>query len=334
MPRLIVNGSRWLAITAVITLLTLISIWAYLALWFDFPIPNLRIPLSIALAVWIGVFTIRYQLSWKTVSWVSIPCLTVWISWLFLQPKQERNWQPEVAVTSFATISGDIITLHQVRNNLYQTDTNFSIRRETRQYNLRHLRGIDLFINYWGSPAIAHPITSFDFGKDGRICFSIETRPERHESYSAIKGLFRQYELYYNVADEHDVIPLRTHYRKGESVYLYHVNTKDPQRHFLEFINTLNELHTQPQWYNAITRNCTTSIRYQDIDPERPTWDWRMLVNGYADQMLYERGILNQSLPFAELKQKSLINSQANSALNANDFSEQIRNDLPGSPRD
>jgi len=55
-----------------------------------------------------------------------------------------------------------------------------------------------------------------------------------------------------------------------------------------------------------------------------------MLVNGFADQMLYERHALAANLPFAELKARALINKRAQEAGDASDFSERIRAGLPG----
>jgi hypothetical protein len=80
---------------------------------------------------------------------------------------------------------------------------------------------------------------SFEFGKDEYIVFSIETRKEIGQFYSAIRGFFRQYELIYIVSGERDLVRLRTNYRTGEDVYLYHLNM-DPARaraRFLEYID-------------------------------------------------------------------------------------------------
>ena len=52
------------------------------------------------------------------------------------------------------------------------------------------------------------------------MAVSIETRKERGEEYSAFKGSFKQFELAYVIADERDLIGLRTNHR-GEDVYLY-----------------------------------------------------------------------------------------------------------------
>jgi hypothetical protein len=250
--------------------------------------------------------------------------------WLTLKPRQYRDWKPEVAQTAFATREGDLVTFHNVRNFNYRTEQMFSSRYETRQVDLRQLRAVDLFICYWGSPYMAHPIVSYDFGSEGRICFSIETRPVKGQAYSALGGLYRQFELIYIVADERDVVRVRTNYRKNEDVYLYRLRAKDPRKSFLEYVDTVNALHESPRWYNAVTENCTSAIRQQRTADERFSWDWRMLVNGYVDQWLYERGAIDRSLPFAELKERSHINEKAHAADQAADFSERIRVGLPG----
>ena len=126
--------------------------------------------------------------------------------WLTIQPRLDRDWKPEVAVLENAVIDGEHVTIHNVRNFDYRAETDFTPRYDTRAYDLSQLRGLDLFVTYWGSPLIAHPILSFDFGDQGHICFSIETRTERGESYSAVRGFYRQFELIYVAADERDVI--------------------------------------------------------------------------------------------------------------------------------
>lgn len=51
---------------------------------------------------------------------------------------------------------------------------------------------------------------------------SIETRKEQDDSYSAVLGFFRRYELCYVVGDERDLIGLRTNHC-GEQVQLYRI---------------------------------------------------------------------------------------------------------------
>lgn len=309
------------------------AIWAFGALWFDFPRPEFRRAAAIvfALAMFLIPALVRPPRRAKLGVALAIALVILW--WASLQPRQDRDWKPEVALLPHAEIDGELVTLHNVRNFEYRTAADFTPRHETRRFDLRNLRGVDIFINYWGSPYMAHPILSFDFGPDGRVCFSIETRPEKGEAYSALGGIYRRFELTCVVADERDVIRLRTNHRKSEDVFLYRLNASRARGGFLDYIRTVNELHGTPRWYNAITSNCTTAIRNQRAATERAPWDWRMLVNGLADQLLYERGAIDRSLPFAELKRSSHINVRARAAHEPAEFSDHIRKGLPGMGR-
>jgi hypothetical protein len=198
---------------------------------------------------------------------------------------------------------------------------------------LSQITGADLAITYWGSPYMAHPIVSFRFADSLPICFSIETRKAIGQSYSALRGLYRQYTLIYIAADERDPIRLRSNYRVGEDVYLYRTVAPPDQARgrFREYLDSLNRLHNHPEWYNALTTNCTTNIRTQRPTNERMPWDWRLLVNGKADELLYERNLIAKAgLVFADLKRQSQINDRARAADQDPEFSRRIREDLPG----
>lgn len=304
--------------------------WAFGALWFDFPWPQGRSVAATVFALAMVLVPVFVRPLWRAKLGTAMGIGLVALWWASLQPRQDREWKPEVALLPYAEIDGEMVTLHNVRNFEYRAVSDFTPRHETRRVDLRNLRGVDIFINYWGSPYMAHPILSFDFGPDGRVCFSIETRPEKGEAYSALGGLYRQFELTCIVADERDVIRLRTNFRKGEDTFLYRLNARRAKQGFMDYIQTVNELHAAPKWYNAVTSNCTTGIRNQRTASERAPWDWRMLVNGLGDQLLYERGAIDRSLPFEELKRLSHINEKAKAANDAPDFSDRIREGLPG----
>jgi hypothetical protein len=310
----------------------LATLWTAGTLYFDLPAsPIARDAATVLwlLGVIVAWFFVHPRLWARVTVGLAFLGLTGW--WLTISPRQDRDWKPEVAVLAEAIIDGEHVTIHNVRNFDYRTETDFTPRYDTRRYDLSQLRGLDMFVNYWGSPLIAHPILSFDFGDQGRICFSIETRPEGGEAYSAIRGFYRQFELVYIAADERDVIRVRTNFRKGEDVFLYHLNLplEEVRGRFLEYVRRINELHSRPEWYNAVTTNCTTSIRSQHDAKNRVPWDWRILANGKADELLYQRGFIDRSLPFAELKARSLINARAKAAGASADFSQLIRLGLP-----
>jgi len=309
----------------------LATLWAVAALYFDVRISWLRLPLAAVyglgiLAVWIFV-----RRPWKAVvTGVSFIVVVTW--WLSLQPSNNRDWQRDVAVLPFADITGNQVTIHNIRNCDYRTETDFDVHRYDRTFDLDQLRTVDLYLVTWGSPDIAHTMVSFGFTNGDYVCFSIETRKEKGEDYSAVKGLFRQFELTYIIGDERDLVRLRTNYRQGEEVCLYRLQVTPEQgrKLFLDYLRRANELHERAEWYNALTDNCTTAIRTQRAAADRAPWNWRILLNGHLDEWLYERGTIATNLPFAELKKISNINARAQAADRAANFPQQIRKGLPG----
>jgi hypothetical protein len=262
-------------------------------------------------------------------------CAFALLVFLFFQipASNERDWQTDVSVTPHATIKGDSITIHGVRNFAYRTETDFTPRWETRTYDLSKLDSIDLIAVYWAGKAIAHIMVSFGFAGKDYLAVSIETRKEKGESYSTLAGFFRQYELYYVVADERDVVGVRTTYRQPqEDVYIYRVKgpLKNARRVFLDYLKSMNELHERPSYYNTLTTNCTTSVLFHTrMNPESPPMSWKVLLSGYVPDYLYELGRLDTSHPFVELERLSRVNERAHTADNDSAFSQRIREGLP-----
>ena len=309
----------------------LCATWAFGALYFDFPTAGALVAGVFLFALLGVVIFVRRKLLKLAIIFGSFAIVLLW--WFTLKPSNDRAWQPDVARTAWAEINGDEITIHNVRNCDYRTETNFTPHWETRAVRISQITGMDVAINYWGSPWIAHPVVSFQFADGLPLCFSIETRKTVGQQYSTLKGFYRQYALIYVVADERDCIRLRTNYRR-EDVYLYHTlaSPAQAQQRFREYMNTINAVHENPRWYNAITSNCTTSIRTQRAASVRKPWDWRILLNGKMDEMLYQdHAIATGGLSFTELKQRSLINERARAADRDPDFSRAVRANLPRS---
>src|SRR6266576_2271370 len=257
----------------------LCAAWAFGALYFDFPKAGAFAAILFVIALLAIVIFGRGKLLKLGIVFGACALVAVW--WLTLKPSNNRAWQPDVAQTAWAEINGDVVTVHNVRNCDYRTETDFTTRWETRTVRLSQITGMDLAIMYWGSPWMAHPIVSFRFADALPLCFSIETRKTIGQQYSAVRGLYRQYTLIYIVADERDSIRVRSKYRHGEDVYLYRTLASPAQARvrFLEYVAAINSLRDHPRWYNAITTNCTTNIRTQRPTSQRAPWDWRMLVN-------------------------------------------------------
>jgi len=251
--------------------------------------------------------------------------------WLFaINPSNERQWQPDLAKLPYSTIDGDTVRVHNIRNFNYHSEFDFSPAYYSKTYDLNKLEGFDLFAVYWMGPAIAHTILSFNFGNKDYLAVSIEARKELNEGYSTIKGFFRQYELTYIVADERDVIRLRTNYRKDppEEVYLYRLKPPkgNARRLFLEYLRKINELHEKPAFYNTLLDNCTTAIWLNTrINPRHLPFSWKILLSGYLPEYIYESNGMTTRLPFEELQQQAHINPVAQAADQSPDFSQRIR---------
>jgi hypothetical protein len=322
-----------LLLGAVVTGMT---VWAMGALYYA-PLPPrlggfLALTFGLATAgAFLGLPRRRRTLLGFVLLWAA---LVLW--WSTIPASNTRDWQPDVAVLPYATIDGDRLTLHNIRNFEYRTETDFTPRYYDKTFDLRRLESVDMISVYWAGEAIAHLMLSFGFGEQDFVAISIETRKERTEDYSSIKGFFKQYELIYVVADERDVIRLRTTYRQPhEEVYLYRTRVPPAQARllFLDYVREINHLVEHPAFYNTLTTNCTTNVLFHiRASGGIARYNWRVLLSGYAPAYAYEIGGLDTSLSFADLKQRSHINARAQAAGDAPDFSQRIRADLPRPP--
>jgi Domain of unknown function (DUF4105) len=310
--------------------------WAALAIYYsDLGGEPLRLGLAAAFALGtLGAFLFLTDRR-RTLLGFGVAFAVVLLWWLSIKPSNERDWQPEVAVLPYATRDGELVTLHNVRNFDYRTEQDFVPRYDDRTFDLRELDAVDLIAVYWAGDAIAHIMLSFGFAGD-HVAVSIETRKQKGETYSSIAGFFKRYELIYVVGDERDLIRVRTEYRRPqEQVYLYRTRAgpEDARGLFLEYVDKINQLKEQPEFYNTLTTNCTTDVWFlvRHLSGQLPL-DWRVLLSGYFPEYAYDLGSLDTSMPFPELKARSLINAEAHAADQDSDFSERIRDGLPRPP--
>ena len=250
-----------------------------------------------------------------------------------VRASNERDWKQPVARLPYASASGDLVTVRHIRNFAYRTSDDYTVAYYDRTYDLRQLATLDLVASYWMGRAVAHVFLSFGFAEQGQVAISIERRDERGATYSTLKGLFKNYELIYVVADERDVIRLRTSVRTKppEDVYLYalRADRDDIRRLFLEYLREINTLRERPEFYNTLTANCTANFwLHARVLPERLPYSWKILLSGFVPEYLYERGALDDSLPFAHLRDLSHINEIARGLPPDAQFSRRLREGL------
>lgn len=214
-------------------------------------------------------------LSWHGISFPNVhgarsSCSRLALPFFFLTGRQSNRSRIEIGrlntrACAYATINGEHVAIHNIRNFDYRSETDFTPRYYDKTFDLNKLDSVDIIASYWVGEAIAHIIVSFGFAGTDFLAVSIETRRERNESYSPIAGFFKQYELFYVVADERDLLRLRTNYRKDppEDVYLYRIRpgpSANRRRFFLDYVREINSLAQKPEFYSTLTTNCTTSV--------------------------------------------------------------------------
>jgi Domain of unknown function (DUF4105) len=325
---------RWLGAGLRSVVWLVLTAWASFAIFYsNLPWPELRLALALGFA---GFATWAFWLSHQRRTQVALAVLFLGVVawWITIQPSHDRPWRPEVAVMPRAFIDGDRVRLTGVRDFDYRNLDDFTVRYEEREVRLSHLTGLDFYVSYWSEGLVGHTFLSFIFDNALPLSISIETRPEMGEGFDPLASLFKQYELIYVVGDERDLVRVRTNYRR-ETVYLYRLNTsaENARRLLLIYLGRINELADRPEFYHLLSNNCTLNIvRYANAAGREGGFDIRHLFNGLVDSYLYHSGRVDTTLPFAELRRRSLINEAAQAADGVPNFSQRIRASLPTMP--
>jgi Domain of unknown function (DUF4105) len=312
----------------------LLATWGAFALWFQVPggwlLRSLGVGLWVAFSVVIVVALWRGSLAVGAVSFaIAFAALLVW--WWQILPSNSRLWADDVAQMTTGVVDGDRVTLRNVRNFEWRSKTDYTQRWETRTYDLRRLTSLDMILSYWSIPAIAHVLISFGFDAGEHVVFSVEIRREKTESFSAIGGFFKEFELSVIACDERDVVRVRTNVR-CEDDYLYRIRmpVADIRSLFLAYVSQANEVARKPRFYNTITANCTTIIYHmvKRIVGHLPL-DYRLLLSGYLPGYVYKVGGLDERYSLEELRALGRITERARQSDRRPTFSTDIRAGIP-----
>jgi len=301
--------------------------WAAAALAIDVRVSWLRAPLALVFTAAVVVSLVLVRPLYRALGVIAVLWLAVLCWWFTLSPSNSRDWAPDVARTANVTIDGDVITVENFRDFDYRTESDFTPTYERRTFRFSQLESIDFFCSYWAGPSIAHTFVSYGFADGQHLVVSVETRKERGEEYSAVRGFFRQFELIYVLGDERDIVRVRTNYR-GERVYCYRAKLLPGrlEAKLREDLARAGHLAEHPEWYNALTDNCTNNIFGQGGVPAMAVvFKPKIVLTGYTDEYLYELGKFATQVPFPELKERSNITALAKAADQAPDFSQRIR---------
>ncbi len=327
--RSILGFVAWSVTGLVLFLATLLGA---LFLFFNLqPSAWLSITAACLLPILVLVALIFIRPAWQGVV-AAILVLAVPFTWFFLlTPANDRDWQDSVARVPVVEFDGDIVTIRDQRAFRYRAVDDYDIDWVERSYDLARLTGVDVMFVYWGSPDIAHTMLSFAFSDGPRLVVSVETRMESGEQYGALRSFFKQYELIYVLADERDVVALRTNHR-GEDVYIFPLSLDPVERRELlvEILTRADELGREPDFYRTIGANCTTTLLKDlgQVRGDHSPWRIEVLLNGRMPRMAYDRGQFPTDAPYEEVISRYRVNDRALEGGSGPGFSKRIREGL------
>lgn len=314
------------------------AVWGAFALWYQVPAGTAL--KGIVAGLWAAFGLAAITLMWRGQARrgllfyaVGFAALLSW--WAGIEPSKDRVWADDVSQYLRGRVDGPTVTLQNVRNFEWRSDTDYTQRWEARSYDLGKLRSVDMALSYWMGPAIAHTLVSFGFDGGRYVTFSIEIRKERGETFSAIAGFFKKFETSLIAADERDILRVRTNVR-GEDMLMFRVAMQPEQMRslFLAYVDEAALLEREPRFYNTLIANCTTIVfeMVRRIVPGLPM-DYRLLASGWLPEYLHDVGGLMPGYSVQQLREAGRFTDRAKAADGALEFSQAIRVGVPGASR-
>ncbi len=311
-------------------------IWGVGATYYEFPGGNTARVAAPTLFGLLGLLAaLGVFLKWlrPALALFAVATLGLMIWWSTIRPSNDREFAPEVSRLMTGRFDGDKVTITNVRDFEWRSSTDFTPRWQDETFDLGTVRTIDLLMVHWMGPVIAHPIVSFGFEDGRKLAFSIEIRRRKYQEFSAVAGFFRQFEVIVVGADERDMMGLR--HNNNETVLLFRLRARPEQARALltEYLTHANALAVTPQFYNTLTANCTTEIflLLRRLTNRFP-FDWRILLNGFLPEYLYDNNVLNRAFTMDELRRLGDVSGRYRPGVDSIAFSALLRDGVPPAP--
>jgi Domain of unknown function (DUF4105) len=261
--------------------------------------------------------------------WSAALLVAAAVVYFLIQPSNTRDWNPDQRLLPLAFFRGHHVDISNIRNIEYRSTEDYTVRHYDRTFDLDALRSLWFVVEpFHGLEGPAHTLMSFGFDNDEYVAISVEIRKEQGEKFSPLLGILKRYELMYVIADERDVIKLRSNFRKDD-VFLYPIRTTPERRRqmFVEMLQRANRLAEHPEFYNTLTNTCTTNIvrHVNTISAGRVPWSYKVLLPAYSDELAYDLGLIETTLSLDDARRRFRINDRAARFADDPDFSRRIR---------
>lgn len=257
---------------------------------------------------WFGPVRARY--------WILLGAgLLAFLPYAGVTARHDRDWAPEHARAPVIEFRDDTVTIRDFRTATYRSADDFDLTWEDVTVDLAALRTVDYVVEPFSAwRGLAHAFLTFGFADGRHVAISVETRRERAESYSPIKGLLRHYELIYVIGEERDLIGLRANIRR-DPVHLYPIETPPElvRALFVSMLERANQLVTHPEFYNSYSDTCAAAVlrHVNEVRTDKISGGWRVLFPGYSDKLAWEIGLVDFEGTLEEARARFRINDRS-----------------------
>jgi len=253
-------------------------------------------------------------------------------AYMFLRtPSNDRDWNPDQAILAEAIFNGDKVTVKNIRNNKYRTVDDFDVRYYDKTFDLNKIKKVYYVVEPFSAIAgPAHTFLTFEFEGDDYLSISIEIRKRKGEVFNELLSAINYYELMYVVADENDVVKLRSNYRH-DMVFMYPMKAEieDVRALFTNMLKRANKLAKEPEFYNLFYNTCTTNIvdHVNELRVKAPQIPYGLSIwlPAYSDTLAFNLGLIDTDLAIEHARIRYFINQRAEKYADHPNFSKLIR---------
>ncbi len=268
---------------------------------------------------------------------LALICAVIIVFFLVTKPSLTRDWSPDQAVMpSVEFLDSSKIRIKNIRDIHYRTTRDYDLAHHDREIDVEDIDSAWLAISPFVGYGAAHAFISFGL-KDGTyLAVSVEIRRKKGKKFSPVKAFLRQFEIMYVLAEETDVIRVRTNCIKY-IVRLFPVQTEKKliQQVFVDVLRRADKLGKEPEFYNTLLNNCTTNIikhTRRFSQKPIPVWSFRYLFPESLDKIAYRLNIIDTHLSFDAAREHFNITPHAQAADGLPDFSKEIRKHITTRP--
>ncbi len=238
------------------------------------------------------------------------------------KPSLNKNWTDDAKILPDVTINTSTIEVKNIRDWRYEQGKIILNNFYNETFDLNKIEKAYFLLNPFGKwEGVGHTFFLFEFSDGKTVSVSVEARRSEGVDYSAIKGLFNNYEMWYTWGSAADLFSRRAIYH-NEDLYMYPllITPQTVRGIFEDLAKTTESLETKAQFYNTVNSNCTNVLAdsANRINKGAIPWTWARIFTGYADNKLYDLKLIPNDKPFQEIFDRSRIDLKIKDILKSN----------------